>query len=128
MAYKKRRIVFEKQIEKKTEYEIEKKIQEVFEDLISELSKEGICIFESPKGPPYYQKRKFAFPQENIYVSIKKDWTKKLVIIIVEHFGPAEITTRLQQYDDTMKLLKNLITKHRFREKENNGVAKYWNC
>lgn len=111
--------IFKRQIKEKDEYEIENKAREIFRSIISELDKEGICIFETPEAPSYYQERKFAFPSERIYVSVKKDLIQKSFTLIVEHFERSSSAPFYYKFDGTVSMLEDLAQKHHLKEQEN---------
>lgn len=110
--------IFIRQIRGKDEYEIENKAREIFRSIISELDKEGICIFETPEAPSYYQERKFVLPLEKIYVSVKKDLIQKSFTLTIEHFERSSSTPFYCEFGNAISMLEDLARKHHLKEQE----------
>ena len=110
--------IFKKQIKGKDEYEIENKEREIFRVIISELYKEGICIFETPETPLYYQERKFVFLGW-VYVSVKKDLIQKTFTLTIEHFGRSNSGLFYNDFNRAISMLEDLAQKHHLKEQEN---------
>ncbi len=108
--------IFKRQIKGKDECEIENEARKIFRSIISELDKEGICIFETPEAPSYYQERKFVLPLEKIYVSVKKDLIQKSFTLIVEHFERSSSTPFYCEFGGAISMLEDLARKHHLKE------------